>query len=756
MRITTWRNSLLGLLISIPFLAIGQNGKILGKIIDKYSELPLVGTSVKIGDSGTVSNESGVFVLDIAAGNYEVEISYIGYIMQVIPVNIGSGQSVELEVELVESNLLLETAVITGNKFENRVAESTVSIDVIKVGFIENNNSQTIDAVLDKIPGVQILDDQANIRGGSGWSYGAGSRVMLLVDDMPALQGDAGIPQWDDIPVENISQVEVVKGSSSALYGSAALNGIINVRTAYATSEPETKISIAHTRFGSPADAKKKWWTHTPRYSSISLLHKQKIGKLDLVAGGYYFNQDSAYSFNQDSYRRKTRLNLNLRYRLTDRLSFGINTLINDGYNSSFFLWQNGSSGAYKPFQGTVSKGTNFRFFIDPSITYFDKHNNKHKFQSRWYHVKNDLNLDQSNKSDNFFAEYQFQKEIESADLRLTSGLLTSNMRSDSDLFSDTIITSNNYAAYVQLDKTLFTNLNISLGTRYEYNRHNTPTNFMGINIPNGVIDEGKLISRVGLNYEMADYTFLRASWGQGYRYPTITERFIRTSFSGFVIFPNAFLNSETGWSSEVGLKQGFRLFDFEGFFDFSTFISEYQDMMEFTFYQEDGLSGFQSQNIGNTQIKGFEIGINGRSKLFSIPITIFGGYTYIDPVYKEFTEQAKNASSVDYNILKYRTKHSMTIDLQGEWKKLSLGLAMIGSSHMEAIDKQLSIFATIGQYRAINNGGYKRFDARVAYTMEKWKVSFLVGNLLNEEYTERPALLEPPRNFSFRVDMAL
>jgi len=70
-------------------------------------------------------------------------------------------------------------------------------------------------------------------QGGSGYSYGAGSRVLVLVDDLPLLSPDAGDVKWDYLPVENISQVEIIKGASSVLYGSSALNGIINVRTAY-------------------------------------------------------------------------------------------------------------------------------------------------------------------------------------------------------------------------------------------------------------------------------------------------------------------------------------------------------------------------------------------------------------------------------------------------------------------------------------------------------------------------------------------
>ena len=56
---------------------------------------------------------------------------------------------------------------------------------------------------------------------------------MVLVDDMPLISGDAGQVQWKLIATENINQVEVIKGASSALYGSSALNGVINIRTAF-------------------------------------------------------------------------------------------------------------------------------------------------------------------------------------------------------------------------------------------------------------------------------------------------------------------------------------------------------------------------------------------------------------------------------------------------------------------------------------------------------------------------------------------
>ena len=139
------------------------------------------------------------------------------------------------------------------------------------------------------MPGVNITDGQANIRGGSGWSYGAGTRVQVLVDDMPLISGDAGQAQWSLISTENINQVEIIKGAASALYGSSALNGVINIRTAYPTNNPETKINFHNGKYANANRKSLNWWGSNKRkVYGMDFLHKQKVGNLDLVLGGFY------------------------------------------------------------------------------------------------------------------------------------------------------------------------------------------------------------------------------------------------------------------------------------------------------------------------------------------------------------------------------------------------------------------------------------------------------------------------------------
>ena len=80
-------------------------------------------------------------------------------------------------------------------------------------GEVSPENATSLDMILEKTSGISILDGQPSIRGGSGFSYGVGSRVLMLVDDLPMISGDAGDIKWNYLPVENINQIEIIKGS---------------------------------------------------------------------------------------------------------------------------------------------------------------------------------------------------------------------------------------------------------------------------------------------------------------------------------------------------------------------------------------------------------------------------------------------------------------------------------------------------------------------------------------------------------------
>ncbi len=749
-------------LMTILFFLNGQTCQaqdfiLKGTIKEDISMEYLIGASIQVGLAGTVSDFNGKYELALPKGSHEIEISYIGYESQTIQISLENDTTYNFILK--ESTNLLQTATVTSGKFEKPLGEITVSLELLKPKIIESTNTSKLSDVLERVPGVTMIDGQPNIRGGSGFSYGAGSRVLLLVDDIPALQADAGFPNWDDIPIELTNQIEVLKGASSALYGSAAMNGIINLRTDYAKSTPETKFATGYTLYGQPRNKEAVWWGEgksdtIPHSLFAYVTHKQKFGKLDFV-GSLFWKDEKEW--NRASYINYIRGAIGLRYRITNKLVLGVNANVKDGKNQDYFYWGNSTDLALTGNPRTFSNSDNTRFFIDPYLTYFDNGNNKHKFIGRLYSIDNLVSNGRSNKSSLYYGEYQFQRKFHELNLTLTTGVNYSYNTTTAALFSNATITGNNAAVYLQGDKKFGDRLNISFGARYERNEIVAPDSI----VVNDILEaagsdvESKPVLRIGANYKIAEYTYLRASWGQGYRFPTIAEKYISTSV-GFAIYPNVELFSETGWTAEIGAKQGFKIGEFNGLLDLALFRSQYYDMMEFTF--QPHLLGFQSLNIGNTEITGLDINVNGQGKLFNIPLIVLVGYTYIDPKFQEFGEEEMMSSSFNENILKYRYEHTAKFDIGTDYDKFNFAISGFYYSHMKAIDNLFDVIIPgLADYRTENNKGFMIFEARASYqATDKLKASILAKNLFNKTYVLRPALVEAPFNFGVRLDYKL
>lgn len=777
-----------------------STGTLLGVVIDSISKEALLGVQISTKEAHSSSNYlDGQYELVLSEGSHQVTFTYLGYATRTHTVNIKAKKTTVLNVTLPETATILQTATVTTSKFAKSLGEATVSLSVVAPSLIENTNAVAVNEVLEKIPGVNTMGEQVSIRGGAGFSQGTGSRVLILLDDLPVLQADAGLPNWGDLPTENIAQIEVLKGAASALYGSTAINGVINIRTAYPDKKPLTKVSLFGTVYGDPANANNKWWTgkNMPYKAGLQIAHRQKIGKFDLVVGNNLsLKQSFMRSYRQldkgeiDSlpgYDKRVRLTVNTRYRHSEKLIFTLNTNLNLGSQNSFLFHNrvNANLGYYETDFAPAPRGKNLRWTIDPAVTIYDELGSRHRIQGRVFYIDNKNEALQSNTSTTLFGEYQFQRRLEQLDgLEIAAGIVANTVFSTAEVYGSNSYRHNNYAAYVQLDKKLFNRLNISLGARYEVNTTAYPDSINYEITINGTVlgrqsyalkdtIEQRPVFRVGASYEVTKATFVRASWGQGYRFPTVLEKFISTPAAGITIAPNPELVSETGWSAEVGIKQGFKVGKWQGFLDVAGFWTEYKNMMEFQASRKINAQffnlpiAFQVQNIGATRITGLDANLTGMGKIGEVEIGLLAGYTILNPQYQNFEDSSLqkdivNYSTVDYNVLKYRNRHTLKGDVQASYKGFSLGLTVQYLSHMEAIDQFLN--GEVGNssnpptkiyyFRKENNQGSLFFNVRAAYQATHFlKVSFLLNNLLNEEYSIQPGRIEAPRNFSLRLD---
>ena len=763
-----------------------------GTITDANNNEELIGVNIILENGGGTSTDVfGRYTLNTSEGTQKITFKYIGYENIVKEIRLVEGENKVINIALKSASEQLGTVVVSAGRFEQKIEEITVSMEVIKPSLIENKNTTQIETAMDQIPGVNITDGQANIRGGSGWSFGAGTRVLVMVDDMPLISGDAGQVQWSLIATENIHQVEVIKGASSALYGSSALNGVINVRTAFPSQKDIDKNKLpgytkVNMHFGliDKAERNELNWNGEKRraFKGIEFLQAMKFDNLDLSLGGNIF-KDDGFRMGEVIDRKRFNINSTYKSKKIEGLSYGVNANFLFQSSGSAIIWQ-GLDQAYIPLDSAVTTTSGDTYNIDPSITYISG-NNRHSLRTRYLKVINDNSTKgqddgQDNESETYYSDYQWQKNIEKYKLRITSGTTNEKVNANSDLFSGKNYKTN-HSLYTQIDKK-WNRLNVSLGARYESFSLHSENKYLIDGDSINDLTAGKPVFRSGLNYQVAEATYVRASWGQGFRFPSMAELFISTNQSGLEIYPNPELKPESGWSSEIGIKQGVKIGKWMGYIDFAGFLMQYDDMMEFSFGQWGSASsndvggiGFKSINVGTTRITGAELSINGQGKINpDLTINVIAGYTYMNPVsldldyvygldYYENPLTYRNSGS-DSTMLKYRYKHIAKADLEIVYKGLSLGGSFRYNSFMKNIDH---IFTTalveslgitgINEAREKFNNGDLIIDLRAGYQMTKTaRLGFIINNLLNREYMSRPANMMPPRTFAMQLALKI
>lgn len=720
---------------------------ITGTVTDNKTNEPLYGVYVIAGHHVTTTGQDGHYLLSSDTGKINVTFRLVGYKSVTRSLHPGEKDTIQLNTVMEMDLREIGQIVVSANRSEQKVAELTVSMDILKSSDIANNHIIDAQELINKTPGIEIMDGQASVRGGSGFSYGVGSRVLALIDGLPVISPDAGNVKWQFLPLENISQVEIIKGASSVLYGSSALNGVINFRTADATSTPVTKFWAETGIYGNPRN--RNWiWTKSPLvFSDFSFSHLRKYGNTDI---GFAANVLTDQGYRKYNDEKLGRMNMQLKHHNSNirGLTYGVN--LNAGYTSKrdFILWKNAATGALIQDTSTVSLLHGTFITIDPFISFDNnsrfKHDLKIRFQSssNRFPVRNDKNSDALS----LYAEYQQIFRITER-FSLTSGLSESYNKIISNFYGDHSET--NIAGFAQVEANPVPRVRLIGGIRLEQY-------FL-----DGTGDKIVPVFRTGINWQAARFTFLRGSFGQGYRYPSIAEKFASTTLGSIRIFPNPYINPESGWNSEIGIKQGILIGKTKGQADISLFLSQNKDMIEFLFGSYPDIKtgiydfGFMATNIEQSRIYGCELEFSLTRSFSQVNATLDGGYTLLHPVeYNQAT--GKNTKT----WLKYRRKHSLKLNLDMTYKKINAGITMFYKSKILNIDDVFlnaltreQILPGFYDYWLSDNKPYIVADCNLGYQLSRvFNISLVIKNFTNTEYMGRPGDIQPQRSYSLRL----
>ena len=891
-----------------------------GIVTDKTTREPLIGATVQVANApqiGTITDLDGQFMLLLPADtDPTLRFTYVGYDTLHLT---ASGESM-LRVALLQHNELLDEVVISVGRFEQRQTDVTVSMELVKPEVIRSQAPTDLSATLQTLPGVEIVDKQPSIRGGGGWTYSVGSRCQVLMDEMTILNPKTGEVNWNNIPLENVSQVEVIKGASSVLYGSSALNGVINVRTQRPKTDPETKLS-AYTGIYDNYTHYHHTGSRLPIYIGAEASHSRRSGNFDFTAAISAFKDEG---YRQQSFNNRVRLGGNMTYHHPVERGVYMNAGLNTNYTASsygdFFVWRNPKQ-PLQPSPLTNMGRKEHNFNIDPFFNYDDtEHGISHKVRARVYLTADNLTRPTATKSlrdilmasdvnvntsaimnyynryqqgdlswiepvlkpllpvipmlsdtngldwgqllskvdlgqlisgslglldgvisgmetDNMtdligygmdlladdsptrpeltyngYLDYQFAKQWQSG-VRLTTGINWNHITNTANITGKH--ETDNVALYMQYDHRLLDRLSLSAGVRFEYYRMDSHYKEANIRLGKWTCPVRPVL-RAGLNWQIYEAGFLRASFGQGYRNPSITEKFARKDIGGVGVYPNENVAAESGFNAELGYKQLYQWKRWSGYVDVAGFYTQYKDMIEYQFGLFDnsnfrminslgdavsmiqsmlrreagaGLGiGAQFVNVNRARIYGAEISTAGKVDIRKdMVFSYMLGYTFTQPEdmdnderverEKTYTDplQMKNKSN-DSKYLKYRNRHSFKASLDYRVCWFSIGTNLGYRSKLLAVDYLLVderekeqadlmdyvrqfIFGTkdgetLASYWSKHNKGVFTMDVRCAFRYkEHVELQFMINNLLNTEYSYRPMAIAAPRTYVVRLN---
>jgi len=715
-------------LVLLSQWAFASGGSVSGRVTAKGENQvePLVGATVLLQGTvrGTTTNTKGEFRLnDVAPGEQTLVFSMVGYLRETrTGVLVEEGKETVLNVAMTQSPIQTEQIVVTASKREQSLSEVPVSISVLDATEIQMRNALTIDDALRYVSGVNITGFQLNIRGSSGYSRGAGSRVLMLLDGVPFITGDTGELNFESIPAGMVDRIEVVKGASSALYGSSALGGVINVITKPISETPETIVRAYTGLYNKPSYGSWAWSDINRYYNGQSVSHSYRSGDLGVAL---YMSRMVDDGYRMNDYRRRYNFYMKAREDYSSSNSLTLNFGLLYQFGGQYLYWRNLDSALVPPNLQQTDNVKSMRYYA--SGLYNGVLSDKMLFTAKllWYH--NDWGFETIHQ----YGRNESLSDVIDFDAAATLLLdrvntLTFGFSGNFDMVYADLFGNHKgggAALYGQDELKLEDNLILTLGVRYDFQA-------MGLSQPSG-----QLNPKAAVAYTPVPGTTLRASVGRGFRMPSIAEAFLSGEVSGLATIPNAGLLPERSMSYEVGISQ---VLTGLGTFDVAGFLTDYDDLIEPGLIVSSNNSAYiQWRNVTRARVDGFEttlkLGFFNGALLYNL------GYTYVYP---------EDISGND--LLKYRPRHLFYTNLTGRVGWLSAGVDFRYISRVDRIDDELVDLGIIpdGDERVDIFVTDFRLGCDFSSTGVPLSATLNVNNALQRNYVELIGNLNPPRTY--------
>jgi len=528
--------------ISIAFLLISQtsiygqktDANVFGDVKSNGEHIPFASIQIEGTTRGTTTDETGHYMLiNIPEGTHVLVAKYLGYSTEKKTITIAKGQSLEINFDLTEETMTLKSVVITGTKTAKRQTESPVIVNILDSKSLNMTQSCNISEGLRFQPGLRVETDcqtcnYTQLRmNGLGGSYS-----QILINGRPIFSPLTGLYGMEQIPANMVERIEVVRGAGSALYGSSAIGGTVNIITRI-PQDAGYELGVTTQSIGGDA-------ADLIVNGNINMLTKSRNAGVTAFINNRH--RDS-YDHNADNFSELPELRNNsfgatmfIRPAENQKLELNFSSLYEYRYGGELvdkaaYLAQQSEERTHNVFMGGLDYQINFNEDNSSFIAYFAGQNTDrkhytgimpdstseilHHMADPPYGVTSNVTLQ---------AGTQFNHRI--LDFPGGRNVLTAGIETVYDNVLDTIPAYNygidqmtlNTGAFLQSDWEVSPSFNLLTGLRAD--KHN-------------FVDRLILSPRISLLYKLKDYTQFRLTWGTGFRAPQAFDTDMHIAFAG-------------------------------------------------------------------------------------------------------------------------------------------------------------------------------------------------------------------------------
>ncbi|WP_455110567.1 TonB-dependent receptor [Porphyromonas sp.] len=235
------------LLLGLALLSVGlpaelqaqskypTDANVIGHVVDAKTGEHLAGITIAIKGStyGTATDATGhYFLKNLKQKHLTLVMRGLGYLSQERSITIQPGKTIEVNFDAEEDNVKLDEVVVSSNRQATLRRLAPTLVTVLDTKLFENANANNLAQGLIFQPGVRVENNCQNCGFNQVRINGLDGRYsQILIDSRPVMSALAGVYGLEQIPANMIDRVEVVRGGGSALFGSSAIAGVINVIT---------------------------------------------------------------------------------------------------------------------------------------------------------------------------------------------------------------------------------------------------------------------------------------------------------------------------------------------------------------------------------------------------------------------------------------------------------------------------------------------------------------------------------------------